>query len=519
MVIPETRDSDQVAEAVTAEKATAEGIHGALRALFPLAPEPAPRTWIRRGMAAAAQIAAVGLGAWVLLLRIPGLPSWDAVYAEDWWEFLVGAYQHPWRLFVPFGGYEQLLQRVVAQFVSYLPVAQAAHAFAGVGALITAGCALFIFHASSGHIRSAPLRVLLAVGVILLSSAPMEIADSTVAVSFYLLLAMFWAVLWRPRTGAGKAAAFVVAFITAASISIVILFAPLLAMRVFALRRFREQAVTAGWLAGCLVQLPIIIISYVQGQSRLGGYGPSGDSKTRIGGSFTFYAHNVVLRAIGWHSSWRLESLTGTDWATVIVAIALVAVFVVIMATQPGARPFVVVALLTGFVFSMVSTILTPWVTVSPVTIQQESAARYTALPIFLIEAAVIVGVDYALRKRRGVREQRGAGERGVRERNGPRRVRERNGPRRWYARAGLRPALAVTALVVILATSWAVDFRYQGIRTVPEGGRWALHVEQLRTGCQNSSSGEFRLHGPTDGNFETGFPTYEWIPCSRIKL
>ena len=58
MVIPETRDSDQVATAVTAQKATAEGTHGALRALFPLAPEPAPRTWVRRGMAAAVQIAA-----------------------------------------------------------------------------------------------------------------------------------------------------------------------------------------------------------------------------------------------------------------------------------------------------------------------------------------------------------------------------------------------------------------------------------------------------------------------------
>jgi len=273
--------------------------------------------------------------------------------------------------------------------------------------------------------------------------------------------------------------------------------------------------VTAGWLAGCLVQLPIIIMSYVQGQSRLGGYGPTDGSDNRLGNSLTFYAHNVVLRAIGWHPSWRLESLTGRDWATAIVAIVLVAVFVVIMATQPRARPFVVVALLTGFVFSMVSTILTPWVTVSPVTPQQESAARYTALPIFLVEAAVIVGVDCALRKRRGVREQRGAGERGA----GKRGVRERNGPRRWYARAGLRPALAVTALVVILATSWAVDFRYQGIRTVPEGGRWALHVKQLRTGCLNSPSGMFRLHGPTDGGFETGFPTYEWIPCSRIKL
>jgi len=504
VVIPETRDLDQVAEAVTAEKATAEGIHGALRALFPLAPEAAPRTWIRHGMAAAAQIAAVGLGAWVLLLRIPGLPSWDAVYAEDYWEFLLGAYRHPWRLFVPFGGYEQLLQRVVAQFVSYLPIAYADYAFAIVGALITAGCALFIFHASSGHIRSVPLRVLLAVGVILLSSAPMEIADSTVAVSFYLLLAMFWAVLWRPRTAVGKAAAFVVAFVTAASISIVILFAPLLAMRVFALRRFREHAVTAGWLAGCLVQLPIVLVSLAQGQSRLTGYGLSAGRNNRLGGSLTFYAHDVVLRAIGWHSSWRLESFTTRDWATVIVAIALVAVFVVLLATQPGARPFVVVALLTGFVFSMVSTILTPWVTVSPVTIQRESGARYTALPIFLIEAAVIVGVDYALRKRRGLREQRGVSESSAGEHGG----RERNERGRWYARTGLRPALAVTALVVILVTSWAVDFRYQGIRTVPQGGRWALHVEQLRTGCQNSPTGLFRP-----------FPTDEWIPCGRMKL
>ena len=212
----------------------------------------------------------------------------------------------------------------------------------------------------------------------------------------------------------------------------------------------------------------------------------------------------MVLRAIGWHSSWRLESLIRRDWATVIVAIALVAVFVVILATQPGARPFVVVALLTGFVFSMVSTILTPWVTVSPVTIQQESGARYTALPIFLIEAAVIVGVDYALRKRRGLREQRGVSESSAGEHGG----RERNERGRWYARTGLRPALAVTALVVILVTSWAVDFRYQGIRMVPEGGRWALHVEQLRTGCQNSPTGLFRP-----------FPTDEWIPCGRMKL
>jgi len=320
-VTHETRNSPRAAEPATTEKATAEGTHWVLGALFPLAPPATPRTWTQRGMVVAAEIAAVGIGAWVLLLRIPGLPSWDAVYAEDYWAFLIGAYQHPWKLFVPFGGYEQLLQRVVAQFVSYLPMRDADVAFAAVGALIAAGCALFVFHASSGHIRSVPLRVLLAAAVILLSSAPMEIADSTVAVSFYLLLAMFWAVLWRPRTTGGMAVAAIVAFVTAASTVIVILFLPLLTIRVIALRRCREHAVTAGWIAGCLVQLPIVIMSYSQGQSRLTGYGLPGGSNNKVGNSLTFYAHDVILRAVGWHLSWRLEWHTGRDSATVIVAV------------------------------------------------------------------------------------------------------------------------------------------------------------------------------------------------------
>ncbi len=498
-MIPETRHSDQAAEAMPTRGAAADAIHRALRALFPVPPEAAPSTWTRRSLVAVVQIAAVCLGAVALLLRIPGLPSWDAVYAEDRWEFLVQAYQHPWHLYVAFGGYEQLLQRVVAQFVTYLPVADAAKAFAFAGAFIAAGCALFIFHASAGHIRSAPLRVLLAAAVVLLSSAPMEIADSTVAVSFYLLLALFWAVLWRPRTRTGKAAAAVVAFVTAASTSIAILFAPLVAIRLIVLRRPSEHAVTAGWLAGCLVQLPLVVESYVQGQSRLAGWGPSAGKNNRLGDSLTFYAHDVVLRAIGWHLSWRLEWLTGRDWATAIVAVALAVIFGVIMVTQAEARPFVVVALLTGFVFSMVSTTLTPWVAALPVTIQQEPAARYTALPIFLIEAAVIVAVDCALRKRHGVRERHGLGQ--------------------GSPQMGLRPALAVTALIAVLATSWAVDFRYKGIRARSYSGRWSVWVNNFRHQCRDSPSGEIRMHISPAGILRKKTATYLVIPCDRVRL
>jgi hypothetical protein len=44
----------------------------------------------------------------------------------------------------------------------------------------------------------------------------MEIADSGVNAPWYLLLAVFWALLWRPRTRAGMAVAAFVAFAAAA---------------------------------------------------------------------------------------------------------------------------------------------------------------------------------------------------------------------------------------------------------------------------------------------------------------
>jgi hypothetical protein len=106
-----------------------------------------------------------------VLLRVPGIPAWDTIYAEDYSEFLIAALQHPWHLLIQYNGYEQLLPRVIAQLVTYLPLADAATAFACCGALTAAACALFVFHASAGHVRSAALRVLLAVAVVLLSSA------------------------------------------------------------------------------------------------------------------------------------------------------------------------------------------------------------------------------------------------------------------------------------------------------------------------------------------------------------
>lgn len=114
-----------------------------LRELFPESAGPA-LPGIPRVMAAVMQVAAVGLGATLMLARIPGIPAWNGIYAEDFSVFLVGALQHPWHLLVPDGGYIEIVPRLIAQFVSYLPLPDAAAAFAISGALVTAACALFL---------------------------------------------------------------------------------------------------------------------------------------------------------------------------------------------------------------------------------------------------------------------------------------------------------------------------------------------------------------------------------------
>jgi hypothetical protein len=162
---------------------------------------------VPRSMSVLLLAAAVLLGVLVMMVRVAAtpVPAWDSIYAEDLSIFLVQALQHPWHLLVPAAGYLQLVPRLIAQFVVYLPLRDAAAAFAISGALVTTGCALFIFHASAGHVRSAVLRVVLALAVVLLPVAPLEIADSGVNSPWYLLFALFWAVLWRPGTRPGCA--------------------------------------------------------------------------------------------------------------------------------------------------------------------------------------------------------------------------------------------------------------------------------------------------------------------------
>ena len=394
------------------------GIRAVLADLFPPPAEPGPRGGLPRWALILVQVAAVALGALVMLARVGGRPVWETVWAEDRGIYVPDALAHPWHLLQSYGGYLQLVPRVIGQIAALLPIRRASVALAVGGALIASACGLFAYHASAGHIGSRWLRVLLGLSVVLLPVAQLEIADNGVNSIWYLLVGLFWAALWRPRTRAGAAVAAVVAFAAAASSSLGLLFAPLFAARAIVVpRTLREHAATVGWAAGSVLQVAVILTSH---QSRLRPRDPVN--------AVLFYAHDVLLPALGWHLSWQLRDLLGLTGATALVGGLILVVLAVVVVTQPGlCRAFVVAAVATGLVFTAFTSVLAWNGPGQQISVRVEHGARYSTLPILLLDAALIVAADtYA---------------------------------RRWWPRP--KAIVAVAALVAVLAAGWATDLRY----------------------------------------------------------
>jgi hypothetical protein len=471
----------------------AGGVRAALATLFPVAPGvPAgPGGLLRwRAVHVAIEIFAVLVAAVAMLLRVAHIPAWDLVYAEDNGVFLVGALAHPWDLLAPFGGYLELVPRLLGQVVSLLPVRDAARVYAVSGALIAAVCALFTYHASEGYIWSPWLRAMLSAGLILLPLAPIEMADSGVNSPWYLFPAAFWAVMWRPRTRWGMLAAALIAFAATTSEILAVLYLPLLVIRVIALPRWREHAVTIGFLLGLLAQVPAIVSAYARHAQRLHGFG-------QPLASVKFYFHAFVLRCVGWHLSWWLQRPLGLNGATAVAGVFLLAVLAWVLVTgDRQVRVFAVLAAVIGFVQVMVAASVpgppgAGWVAHGWPTPAFQPGSRYDAVPVMLLDATVIIAVD-TFTRRRGAATPAPASS----PRDAPR------GPRPWAL-------VAVAALTCALAVGWVSDYRYYSPSRVSQG-YWAQTVHDWLEACATSKTGEISL------------PTWRGpnatVPCSRIR-
>jgi hypothetical protein len=266
-----------------------------------------------------------------------------------------------------------------------------------------------------------------------------------------------------------------IGFLTMASNILAVALAPLLALRLYVLRRPREQAVSAGWLAGCMVQVPYVIWSQLNGHSRV-----SGRQHATPGQSLAFYGHAVLLPSLGWHLSWWLRSHAGTPGATTIAVVVFAVIFAVILLTQRRARPFVVTALAIGFISAVISVTISRGPATDPMLPTQVYGTRYAVLADLLIVSAIIVGLDYALRSR---------------------------AHGRWRQGQSLKPVAAVMALVVFLAVTWTVDFRWVGLRSTT-AWNWAPIAAKWEHDCANSRTGEIN---------EIVYSTHWTLPCRNI--
>ncbi len=262
--------------------------------------------------------------------------------------------------------------------------------------------------------------------------------------------------------------------------------APLLAVRIVALPRIREHAVTVSLAVSLLLQVPVIAPASNSRVSKLAG--PRG--------VLDFVLHDVVLPALGWHLDWWLQSAGGRGGATLLVGCALAAVFGAIAITAPArVRLLAAAALACGFLLAVAAASLSRWVTTDAAHFHSEPGSRYTSLPIFLMEAAVIVAVDNVVRCARDrIRSDDQAAAFGV---------------TRWTGLAQARAATAaVTALVAVLSVGWVTDFRNGNGRA--GGTPWAPIANRWLAGCQRTPQGDLRV-----ASLEVGSVV---IRCSNLR-
>ena len=290
--------------------------------------------------------------------------------------------------------------------------------FAAGGALVASACGLFAYHASTGQVGSRWLRGLVGLSVVLLPVAQLEIADNGVNTIWYLLATLFWAALWGRapgRRGDRRNSGVRRGHLNLARPAVRAVVRRPRGRGAPAPARAGRERPAGRWAACC--SSVVIVTSHL---SRLVPRDPVN--------AVLFYAHDVLLPALGWHLSWDLRDAVGLTGATVLLGGLIAVVLAVAVVTQPGrCRVFVVTAVATGLVFSVVTSAIAwggPGLAVTP---RVEHGARYSTVPILLLDAALIVAADsYA---------------------------------RRWWPRP--RAIAAVAALAAVLAAGWATDFRY----------------------------------------------------------
>jgi hypothetical protein len=360
--------------------------------LFPPAGEEGPR--FSRGEGALV-IGLFLLIATVLSVLRLGTDGYRTIWAEDATVFMESAFTHGFwpSIFEPYAGYLNVVPRLIGGFGTVIPLQDAAAVIAVLSAFCAALSGLAVWFGSAGHVRDPWLRGGLAIATALAATAGQETLDSAAYVPWFMLIGAFWLLFLRPKTWWGAVAASAFLVLTGLSTPGVWFFAPVGFLRLLALsprREPRTALVAAGWLAGGLAQIPVIL-----GQ----------DQGTTMWSRHIWTA--LVQRVIdggifGQRMGGGFWDVGGWKFLLVLLIVLAIALVLGLRRAPFSTRLFVplTIAIAFGmFMFSAYQRSIGPSIFWSPGT-SGGTASRYVLVPSILFLSAFVALLDGAFRDR-----------------------------------------------------------------------------------------------------------------------
>jgi hypothetical protein len=362
------------------------------RYLFP-EPEPAPTAGPAKWEKAGLIVALLALAIVLQLVRLGWTGSLNALWAEDGPVFLQGALTQGFfhTLGAEYSGYLVLVPRLIAELAAVVPLDDAAAAVSILSALVVGLSGLVVWYAAAAYIRNPYLRGTLVLMTVLTPVGGLETIDSAAYVSWYMLFAVFWVLLWRPRTLAGAIGGGVFTAAAILSNPSAWFFLPLALLRAVAVRDRRDTTIVGAYFGASLVQLVAVARSSYEAVEPVW-----------TGKIFEVLVQRVVDGAafglrLGGHA-WEL-----LGWPfLILLTVAMVAAFALGLRDGDGrARTFAAVALPTAAVMFVISiyqrAVALPMLWASGSYGGQ--AGRYAIVPVMLVVSTAIVLVE---RQRRG---------------------------------------------------------------------------------------------------------------------
>jgi hypothetical protein len=330
------------------------------------------------------------------MLRIGWSISLHSLWAEDGPIYFSGAVHNSFggSLFDTYATYLVFVPRLIGEVAAILPLQDAPAAISILSGAVVALSGWIVWEATAGLIESPWLRGALALLTVLAPVGGLESTDSGAYVPWYMLFATFWILLWRPRTAPVAAGAGIFALLTGLSTPGVWFFIPLALLRTLCIRDRRDGLLLAGYWAGALAQVPILLFNKEEAVTPLWTHD-----------IWTSYLQRVVDGAfLGLKIGGRAWDHLGWGLLIALTVLLLAALAYGITRTNLTARLLALLAIPISLLMFVVSVYQRAVGTemVWPAGQWSESAGRYAIVPALLLFSVAAVMIDRRSRRREG---------------------------------------------------------------------------------------------------------------------